>query len=80
MKITPVCGNAFYSIRFVEFIKNDGHRVESYFELIYNPFKCVGIFTSVDAAKEEMKRLTELHCQGAGEESLAWREVSGQRA
>ena len=63
MKITQVCGNALYSIRFVEFIKSDGKVLEAYFELINRPFKCVGIFTTVESAKEEMKRLTDLHGQ-----------------
>lgn len=60
MKITPVCGNTYYSIRFVEFIKRDGSLAEAYFELINHPFKCVGIFSTVEDAKAEMQRLTLL--------------------
>ena len=63
MKITQVCGNALYSIRFVEFFKSDGHLLDAYFELINRPFKCIGIFTTAEAAKMEMMRLTALHDQ-----------------
>ena len=79
MKITPVCGNSFYTIRFVEFIKNDGHLVEAYFELINNPFKCVGIYTSVEEAKTEMDRLTLLRREG-DQRDLTWARLSDQRA
>ncbi|PUA29662.1 MAG: hypothetical protein B0W54_03575 [Cellvibrio sp. 79] len=65
MKITQVCGNALYSIRFVEFFKNDGNVLDAYFELINRPFKCVGIFATADAAKLEMRRLSALHEQMA---------------
>lgn len=80
MKITPVCGNAFYSIRFVEFTKNNGHPVEAYFELIQSPFKCIGIFNTAEEAKDEMKRLTELHCRALGVESTEWVRTLSRRA
>lgn len=60
MKITQVGGNAFYSIRFVEFFRSDGNPLDAYFELICLPFRCVGIFMTAESASHEMNRLTEL--------------------
>jgi hypothetical protein len=65
MKITQICGNALYSIRFVEFFKSDGSVLDAYFELINRPFKCIGIFATAEAAKMEMRRLSALHEQMA---------------
>lgn len=63
MKITQICCNSLYSIRFVEFFKSDGNALDAYFELISRPFKCIGIFATAESAKTEMKRLTDLHDQ-----------------
>ncbi len=78
MKITPRYANDWYSIRFVEFIKNDGHLVDSYFELICNPFKCIGIFNHIEDAKAEMERLSKLHTRRPVDDSRMWRNLSGQ--
>lgn len=60
MKITQIGGNALYSIRFVEFFRSDGNLLDAYFELINLPFRCVGIYVTVESAKAEMERLTDL--------------------
>ena len=60
MKITQIGGNALYSIRFVEFFRSDGNLLDAYFELINLPFHCVGIYVTVESAKAEMERLTDL--------------------